>query len=745
MFPRLFIALLLAAMLTATVAAMAQPAMNATTARLLSQAASIAKMPDAAQHIATKSGYPFVVDNGTPCIELFVKADPSWNPQSVEAIVTTRVGLVWGLRVPISAVVRLLRSSDVVALESASLCYPTTDVSVREIGADKVHLGEDGLRPLTGKGVIVGIFDSGIDPSSTDFQSDGTSRILSYWDMSDPTNDKSPSGFNWGREYNRTELTAGIPQNASDRSGHGTHVAGIAVGGGVASVGTRGVAPEAELVVVKGFRADRPRAGFSNIDIVAGCQYIMNVAQREGKPCVINLSLGTVIGPHDGTTLFEQQLDALVAPGRLIIAAAGNDGALPIHAGTDKAAAETIETMIAPINLCELFDGFCPPIEAFFMTAADVWFTPRSVDSVLITAYGTGSMALTPAKTLAYSLTGSAQNQPVVVDDEGTLAGFINLAISTSGHPNGDGNISVQIHNSGAADLDISTRLWSLSFVGSGSGRIDLWAGVPVPESFPVQGALGRTMYGNSEMTTGAPSTARQLISVGSYVTTNAWESMDGPQQTPSVLGSASSFSSRGPTRDGRQAPTVGAPGEMIGSTRSTTLATYSPMNALSARLPSRNVVMAQGTSMAAPHVTGTVALLLQYRPQLSIGSVRGILDRSSRHDAFAVSDDNIFGFGKLSAAAAVRDVLTSVLDEAPVAETRAWPIPASTTVTITRSVPDAPYWAVSVLGDRLPVRVLDESTEYVALDVSALSSGVWTIVSDRSPRHHRIPIVITR
>jgi subtilisin family serine protease len=148
---------------------------------------------------------------------------------------------------------------------------------------------------------------------------------------------------------------------------------------------------------------------------------------------------------------------------------------------------------------------------------------------------------------------------------------------------------------------------------------------------------------------------------------------------------------------------------------------------------------------MAAPHVTGTVALLLQYRPQLSIGSVRGILDRSSRHDAFAVSDDNIFGFGKLSAAAAVRDVLTSVLDEAPVAETRAWPIPASTTVTITRSVPDAPYWAVSVLGDRLPVRVLDESTEYVALDVSALSSGVWTIVSDRSPRHHRIPIVITR
>jgi subtilisin family serine protease len=348
-------------------------------------------------------------------------------------------------------------------------------------------------------------------------------------------------------------------------------------------------------------------------------------------------------------------------------------------------------------------------------------------------------------KTLAFSLSGAAQNQPIIVDAEGTLAGFINLAVSTSGHPNGDGNISVQIHNAGDADLDISARLWSFTFVSTSSGRIDLWAGVPVPESFPVQGALGTTVYGNSDMTTGSPSTAQQLISVGSYVTTNAWTSMDGPQQTSSVLGSASAFSSKGPTRDGRMAPTVSAPGEMIGSTLSSSLASYSPMNSLTSRLPSRNVVVAQGTSMAAPHVAGTVALLLQYRPQLTVNSLRGILHRSSRHDSFAPHDDNTFGFGKLSAEAAVRDVLTSVLDDMPSPGIRAWPVPASTVISVAGTLAGAPYWAINAMGQRVVLNVRDYDAEAVALDVASLTPGMWTIVWGTDAHRSSVPVIIAR
>src|SRR6185503_18468917 len=106
--------------------------------------------------------------------------------------------------------------------------------------------------------------------------------------------------------------------------GHGTHVLGIAggdgsaTGGGVPAYTYAGMAPKADLVVVK--------TDMSDTGVLDGVAYVMNRATALGKPAVVNLSLGTLYGPKDGTSPFEAGIAALTGPGRVIVVAAGNDG-----------------------------------------------------------------------------------------------------------------------------------------------------------------------------------------------------------------------------------------------------------------------------------------------------------------------------------------------------------------------------------------------------------------------------------
>src|SRR5207253_5867659 len=104
------------------------------------------------------------------------------------------------------------------------------------------------------------------------------------------------------------------------------HVAGIAAGDGSAGSAFQyaGVAPEADIIAVKG-----GDFGFSTLDIITGIQYIFARADRLGRPAVVNLSLGTLFGPHDGTEAEEQAIDSISGPGHLVVIAAGNSGSNP--------------------------------------------------------------------------------------------------------------------------------------------------------------------------------------------------------------------------------------------------------------------------------------------------------------------------------------------------------------------------------------------------------------------------------
>ena len=201
---------------------------------------------------------------------------------------------------------------------------------------------------LDGKGVIVGVIDSGIDWRHPDFLNpDGTSRILAIWDYFDESYEDSngtigtigpklyAEGENlWGTVYTNAQINAALKDegtvNSEDRQGHGTAVAGTAAGNGAVSDGKyAGVAPQADLIIVKASDC----GGFH--DWVPGAEWILQMAEKFEKPVVINQSFGGHYSAHDGTEESEEYLNSATGegiPGAIFTVSAGNEGRYNLHA-----------------------------------------------------------------------------------------------------------------------------------------------------------------------------------------------------------------------------------------------------------------------------------------------------------------------------------------------------------------------------------------------------------------------------
>ena len=137
---------------------------------------------------------------------------------------------------------------------------------------------------------------------------------------------RPPTGFDYGYECTSADVQAkSCPE--TDTFGHGTHVAGIAAGSGMATGNFTGVAPGASIIFVKsGYSVCNGSSwNFDTTHILDGVSYIVKKAAKLGKRAVISLSLGGNIGAHDGTDPFELALDAIVEAGTPVVVAAGNE------------------------------------------------------------------------------------------------------------------------------------------------------------------------------------------------------------------------------------------------------------------------------------------------------------------------------------------------------------------------------------------------------------------------------------
>lgn len=203
---------------------------------------------------------------------------------------------------------------------------------------DEIQRGSDGL---TGRNVIFACVDSGVSYIHPDFRKeDGSTRILYLWDQTVAGN--PPAGYSRGTEYNAEQineaLRAQTPEErrnlvpSEDISGHGTSVLGIGAGNGRGSGGRfRGVAYEADIIVVK-LGTPGENTFPRTTEIMEGVDYCIRKAVELGKPVAVNLSFGNNYGAHNGNSLLENYLDVVSGVGKNVICVGmGNEGFSGVH------------------------------------------------------------------------------------------------------------------------------------------------------------------------------------------------------------------------------------------------------------------------------------------------------------------------------------------------------------------------------------------------------------------------------
>ncbi|EJT6154299.1 S8 family serine peptidase [Clostridium perfringens] len=367
---------------------------------------------------------------------------------------------------------------------------------------------------LTGEGILVGFLDTGIDYTHNAFKdADGNTRIEYIYDLEN------------GVVYDKNKINEALKSEDPfsivpeiDLSGHGTHVAGIACAGGNINFDNYGVAYKSSIAMVKITGENSLRAALST-QLMRGLKFLMDKSNEINKPLVVNISLSTNDGSHNGSSLLEKYIQTFTQLQKaVIVVAAGNEGNSAHHVGGKMKKEEDLDLNIGDGEKGIILDFFKPVL-------VDV-----SVEVISPTGISTGPMELSESYKERF-----VGREKIIVYSTGPKPFDIQGQTTISILPLGD---------------TITSGGWRIIVrrLNNYEGYFDIW--LPIAE-----GLNERTRFLQPSVynTLGIPATVEGVISVGSYNFLN---------------NNLSAFSGRGVVRpEWLIKPDLVAPGENILST----------------------------------------------------------------------------------------------------------------------------------------------------------------------------------
>lgn len=558
-------------------------------------------------------------------------------------------------------------------------------------GVNLVHDGSDLSQPYKGAGVVTGIYDSGLDPNHVNFLDDEFNpRIAMLWNFSG-SNGTSTAYATPG------QIKAFKTDNATET--HGTHTLGCMAGSYNGST-TRVAIIDDETGKVTVSRVVPPKK-FPNpyygmapeATIAAGCgplydanisMAVKNVAEYAksvNKPAVMNLSLGSPLGPHDGTDAVAKTLERY-GQDMIIFISSSNNGDADMSLDKTFTAGETsFKTLCsAPSNFSGYIDIWSNSDETFTVTPIVYDLSSKTVTfEHAIDGKEEGTVFIATSNVQGNKVTGAGF-------DDAFTSSSVTVTKSKNKGSNNRYNVRINLSIFYKTTNSDHNKMFGLKIDGKAGQRVMMATnasskvdGYDYSMEFASMDQAG-FISGSPDWSMNSMACGKNVIAVGAWNARDKWPVLLGMSQSYSGegwgVGEAAGFSSYGTLLDGTTIPHVCAPGSAIVSSISThymdriesqygaNFANY--VNG--ALTVDQNVngrhnyyEAQQGTSMASPICAGGVALWLQADPTLTVDEVKQIINETSDKDSFVTNGQYPaakWGAGKFNAYAGLRKVL---------------------------------------------------------------------------------------
>ena len=589
-----------------------------------------------------------------------------------------QIGKMVALNIPADKLQALEEVEEISYVKADEMLRPTNDVARKETKADQIveaaKATAAGLpQAYTGKGVVLGIIDQGIDYNHGAFRNaDGSTRVVKAFMMKDDKGNYDIATGEEVKDFTTDNMT----------SSHGTHTAATATGTELGN-GQQGVAPEVDIILcgLNQYSSTTNIAGF--------IKEIFAYAKQVNKPAVVSISMGSILFLHDGSDFIaeavREETQNGTKPGRVVLISSSNSAAnwqSIVKSGTTKTVmgSATEVTATAPA----VYNGF------YTFYASDYQDFTIALKVVDIT---TGEVSDIGNHVLHQKSGAVMENFDLIKDSNcetatpGKIAVVYYLNLMETA-------VKLDASKYRLAVVATSNDGQKLKLICNGDNNAEPCFDAPTVAGGYDFAANGWTK-GNGDIAFNANICNDAVISVGSYITRTGWKTWEGndrgyPESTftgkVQQIGEISDFSSWGTDDNGKPYPTIIAPGQgTISAANNYDYSTFiadvtnpggavpnpesnEAKNFLIENIDKHNrrnwYMLMQGTSMSCPHAAGIIALWLQAKPTLTVNEIKSILKETCVNDTWTTNVANIpsgnkiqAGYGKIDAIAGLKKI----------------------------------------------------------------------------------------